>query len=56
VLELLQAAREVGVTRIVYGEFYRDQRIFDIAKQIGIELLHVPLPGVNLPPFHPRSG
>src|ERR1051326_6426957 len=40
-----------GVTRIVYGEFYRDQRIFDVAKQIGIELVHVPLPGVNLPPL-----
>ena len=32
-----------GVVRIVYGEFYRDERIFDVAKQIGIELLHQPL-------------
>src|SRR5882724_8761848 len=31
-----------GITRIVYGEFYRDQRIFDVANQIGIELVHVP--------------
>jgi dCMP deaminase len=38
-----------GVVRICYGEFYRDDRIFDIAKQIGIELVHVPLPGVDLP-------
>lgn len=38
-----------GIQRICYGEFYRDDRIFDIAKQIHIELLHVPLPGVNLP-------
>jgi dCMP deaminase len=38
-----------GVTRIVYGEFYRDNRIFDVAQQIGIELVHVPLPGVTLP-------
>ena len=38
-----------GITRIVYGEFYRDERIFDIAQKIGIELVHVPLPGVNLP-------
>jgi dCMP deaminase len=38
-----------GVVRIAYGEFYRDQRIFEIAKQIGIELVHVPLPGVDLP-------
>jgi dCMP deaminase len=40
-----------GVERICYGEFYRDDRIFEIAKQIGIELVHVPLPGVSLPKF-----
>lgn len=28
-----------GVVRVVYGEFYRDERIFDVAKKIGIELL-----------------
>ena len=44
-----------GVTRIVYGEFYRDDRIFDIAKQIGIELVHVPLPGVTLPKLPPQG-
>jgi len=38
-----------GIVRICYGEFYRDDRIFDIAKQIHIELVHVPLPGVALP-------
>ncbi|HEX7836703.1 MAG TPA: dCMP deaminase family protein [Kofleriaceae bacterium] len=38
-----------GIVRIVYGEFYRDDRIFQIAHQIGIELVHVPLPGVVLP-------
>jgi dCMP deaminase len=38
-----------GITRICYGEFYRDERIFDIAKKIGLELVHVPLPGVALP-------
>ena len=31
-----------GLRRIVYGEFYRDTRIFDVAKQLGIELLHLP--------------
>ena len=40
-----------GVRRICYGEFYRDTRIFEVATQIGIELLHVPLPGVNLAPL-----
>jgi dCMP deaminase len=38
-----------GIQRICYGEFYRDERIFEIAKQIQLELLHVPLPGVALP-------
>lgn len=38
-----------GVQRICYGEFYRDERIFDVARKIQIELVHVPLPGVTLP-------
>lgn len=38
-----------GISRICYGEFYRDQRIFDVAAQIHIELVHIPLPGVSLP-------
>ena len=38
-----------GITKICYGEFYRDERIFDIASKINIELVHVPLPGVALP-------
>ena len=32
-----------GLTRIVYGAFYRDQRIFDFAQKLGIELLKVEL-------------
>ncbi len=28
-----------GIRRIAFGEFYRDQRIFDISKQLGIELV-----------------
>lgn len=38
-----------GIVRIAYGEFYRDDRIFEVARQIGLELVHVPLPGVMLP-------
>ncbi len=38
-----------GVGRIFFGEFYRDERIFEVAKQIGLELHHIPLPGVSLP-------
>ena len=37
-----------GVVRISYGEFYRDTRTFDIAAKVGIELVHIPLPGVTL--------
>jgi dCMP deaminase len=32
-----------GVKRIVFGEFYRDQRIFELSKTLGIELLHLPI-------------
>jgi dCMP deaminase len=28
-----------GIVRIVYGEFYRDPRIFDVAARLGIELV-----------------
>jgi dCMP deaminase len=31
-----------GLRRVVYGEFYRDARIFDVAQKLGIELLHLP--------------
>jgi dCMP deaminase len=37
-----------GIVRIAFGEFYRDDRIFEVARQIGLELVHVALPG--LPP------
>jgi dCMP deaminase len=30
-----------GLKRIVYGEFYRDERIFDVAQQLRIELIHL---------------
>jgi dCMP deaminase len=38
-----------GVRRIVYGEFYRDQRIFEIAGKLGIELVHSPPVAPALP-------
>jgi len=28
-----------GCTRIVFGEFYRDQRIFEFAAKLGLELV-----------------
>jgi dCMP deaminase len=30
-----------GIKRICYGEFYRDERIFSIAKKIGIQLMQL---------------
>ena len=30
-----------GIKKIYYGEFYRDDRIFDVAKKLGIELIHI---------------
>jgi dCMP deaminase len=32
-----------GLVKIVYGEFYRDQRIFEFAQRLGIELVKVEL-------------
>ncbi len=32
-----------GVTRIVFGEFYRDERIFNLSQTLKIELLHLPI-------------
>jgi dCMP deaminase len=33
-----------GCSRIVFGEFYRDNRIFEYAQQIGIELVSLQVP------------
>jgi dCMP deaminase len=44
-----------GCTRICFGEFYRDSRIFEIASKIGIELVHTGLPGVSLPALPPKA-
>jgi dCMP deaminase len=31
-----------GILRILYGEFYRDERIFEVAARLGLELVHLP--------------
>jgi dCMP deaminase len=33
-----------GTKRIVFGEFYRDERIFEHARRLGIELVELQLP------------
>lgn len=45
-----------GILRICYGEFYRDERSFQVAAQIKLELTHVPLPGVQLPAASPKQS
>ena len=37
-----KAIANAGVRRVVYGEFYRDARIFEVAARLGIELHHLP--------------
>lgn len=32
-----------GIKKVYYGEFYRDERIFDVAKRLGIELINIPV-------------
>lgn len=36
-----------GLRRIVFGEFYRDQRIFELSQRLGIELVHCPVAGAE---------
>ncbi len=36
-----------GMKRVVFGEFYRDERIFDVAKSLGIELVGLELPAAT---------
>ena len=42
-----------GIRRICYGEFYRDERIFQVAERIGIELHHIELSPEFVPPKPP---
>src|SRR5450432_916183 len=35
-----------GLGRIVFGEFYRDSRIFELSEKLGIKLDHLPIEGV----------
>ena len=45
-----------GVVRVAYGEFYRDQRIFDVAEALSIELVHVVPPPSVLEPSPPAPA
>lgn len=37
-----KACANAGISRICFGEFYRDERIFDVATKLEIELVHIP--------------
>jgi dCMP deaminase len=37
-----KASVNAGVVRICYGEFYRDERIFEVASKLSLELAHIP--------------
>jgi dCMP deaminase len=42
-----------GVQRVAFGEFYRDDKIFEVAEALGIELVHIrpaPAPAALIPP------
>jgi dCMP deaminase len=39
-----------GIRRIVFGEFYRDERIFSVAQRLNVELLHLPPEIAPAPP------
>lgn len=32
-----------GLARVVFGEFYRDERIFEFSRALAIELVHLPV-------------
>lgn len=36
-----KAIANAGIRRVVFGEFYRDERIFDAARQLGMELVQL---------------
>ena len=48
-----KALANAGIKRICYGEFYRADRSFRVAKELGIEMVHVPLEAgasISVPP------
>ncbi|MFO0637167.1 MAG: dCMP deaminase family protein [Nannocystaceae bacterium] len=45
-----KAIANAGIVRVVYGEFYRDERIFEAAQQLGLELVQLPARAEVAPP------
>ncbi len=51
-----KALANAGIRRICYGEFYRDDRSFEIAQKLGIEMIHVPLDAGDIVPVPAAEG
>jgi dCMP deaminase len=49
-----KALMNAGISRICFGEFYRDERIFEVAKELEIELVHIPFETGIEPPSPPQ--
>jgi dCMP deaminase len=45
-----------GIQRIVFGEFYRDERIFSFSERLGMLLTHLPGPAGAGPPPTPAAA
>ena len=45
-----------GIRRVVYGEFYRDDRIFSVAATLRIELLHLAGPDASVAAPHTEQA
>ncbi len=43
--ECFKLIANAGIRRVLYGEFYRDERILEYAREAGIELIHLGLEG-----------
>jgi len=43
--ECFKLIANAGIRRVLYGEFYRDERLLQYAREAGIELLHLGLEG-----------
>ena len=39
-----KAIVNAGIRKVVFDEFYRDERIFEAAETLGMELVHMPRP------------
>jgi len=43
--ECFKLIANAGIRRVLYGEFYRDERVLEYAREAGIELIHLGLEG-----------